>query len=610
MIKALLVGTPVLVAYLLSASGFGYWLDSGEFVAVAADFGISHPPGHPLASIVLGSAQWLPLGALSFRVALVCAALGAVAAVALFFAMETSLELGEAVSEHLRTPVCLSATWWVAGSQAWWFQAVRPEVYSLQAALSFIAIERLLRASVNLERDPEDGDLRPLFHAALALGLAFANHHFLALLLMPPALLLLVGIVRSAGWRPMASSSAFLAAGLLTYVFLPLRALAAPYLALGEPSTPARFFWVVSAKAFQKSLSTEKPSPFGIGLADVLLKMAEDLRVIPLLVALLGAYLMCRVAATRKHGLFWLSVLCLTVVGRAALGFVEGNPDAAGYLLLGYGALGVFCAFAMGLLLSALDDALEHRPRFVPSLAFGLAMLGLLQFPASARSASLAGFVDTDVFDDGLRRALPPRAIVLAHNPSTIFRFWGGEAEELNRPDVTLIPMPFLSYPKLVEQLVEKDPETKPLLRDAMLEGTLNPPELQSLAALRPVFVEMDKRVPTALFESLAPEQLYHRVLGADGANTADPKAYRRLWEDLYKRIGEPIDPQTERQILWRLYADALHFAATGETDAARRATAGALAIDSESEVLQKLAEALAQSAVGERLDIEPFRLP
>ncbi len=600
----------MLAAYLLSASGFAYWLDSGEFVAAAADFGISHPPGHPLASIVMGGAQWLPLGALSFRVALVCAALGTVAAVALFFAMETSLTLGEAVSEQLRAPICLAATWWIAGSQAWWFQSVRPEVYTLQAALSFIAIERLLRASVNVQDDPEDGDRRPLFHAALALGLAFANHHFLALLLLLPALLLLVGIVRSVGWRALATSSAFFAAGLLTYVFLPLRAIARPYLALGEPNTPARFFWVVSAEAFQKSLSPDKPSPFGLGLADVLLKMTEDLRVIPLLVALLGVYLMSRVGATRKHGLFWLSVLCLTVLGRAALGFVEGNPDAAGYLMLAYGAVGVFCAFAIGLLLSALDDAVEQEPRLVPSLAFGLAMLGLLQFPLSARSASLARFVDTDVFDDGLRRALPPRAVVLAHNPSTIFRFWGAEAEERNRPDITLIPVPFLSYPKLVEQLVDKDPEIKPLLRDAMLEGTLNPSELQSLAALRPVFVEMDSRVPTALFESLEPEQLYHRVLGPDGETRGDGKAYEQLWEDLYSRIGEPIDPQTERQILWRLYADALHFAAIGETDAARRTAAAALAIDPQSEVLQKLGEALAKSKAGERLDIEPFRLP
>jgi len=84
--KALFAGVPPLFLYVSTASGYAHWFDGGEFVAAAADFGISHPPGHPLASIVLGAANLAPIGALSFRVALVCALLGAVAAVALFFA--------------------------------------------------------------------------------------------------------------------------------------------------------------------------------------------------------------------------------------------------------------------------------------------------------------------------------------------------------------------------------------------------------------------------------------------------------------------------------------------------------------------------------------------
>ena len=59
-IKRLLAGGLPLIVYLCSASGYAHWLDAGEFVAAAADFGISHPPGHPLASLVLGSANLLP----------------------------------------------------------------------------------------------------------------------------------------------------------------------------------------------------------------------------------------------------------------------------------------------------------------------------------------------------------------------------------------------------------------------------------------------------------------------------------------------------------------------------------------------------------------------
>ena len=155
--KALLAGVPPLFIYVSTASGYAHWLDGGEFVAAAADFGISHPPGHPLASIVLGAANLAPIGALSFRVALVCALLGAVAAVALFFAFESTLKVSGVIGDALRFPLALAATWWVVGTQAWWFQAVRPEVYALQAALLCIAMERLLRVSLS----GPGGDVRP-----------------------------------------------------------------------------------------------------------------------------------------------------------------------------------------------------------------------------------------------------------------------------------------------------------------------------------------------------------------------------------------------------------------------------------------------------------------
>ena len=51
--KAAIAAVPPLVAYLLGATGFAHWFDSGELVAAAADFGISHPPGQPLSAIAL-----------------------------------------------------------------------------------------------------------------------------------------------------------------------------------------------------------------------------------------------------------------------------------------------------------------------------------------------------------------------------------------------------------------------------------------------------------------------------------------------------------------------------------------------------------------------------
>jgi hypothetical protein len=609
--KGLLAGGPPLLAYLSTASGFAHWLDSGEFVAAAADFGISHPPGHPLAAIVLGTANLLPIGALSFRIAVLCAVLLAVAAVALFFAFETSLKVSEAIRPALRFPLALAATWWVAGSQGWWFQAVRPEVYALQAALLCIAMERLLRVSIS-GQEGQEGDVRPLYQAALAFGLALANHHFIALLAIVPSLWLLLGIWKTWGWRPFAWSTGFMSAGLMTYLYLPLRALQEPFLNLGDPSSPGRFVWVISAKAFQKSISPEAIAPFGATLADVLIATAQDLHAWTLAVALLGAYFMLRVSSSRKFGLFWLTLWLVYVLGRATLGFVRGNPDAIAYFMISYASLAIFAVFAIGVLLSALAEAVPGRPKLAPALGTILALAASFQFVRSLDAASLASFIDTDVFDDGLRRALPARSIVLVHNPQTIFRYWGGEAEELNRPDVTMIPLPLLSYPKLVDRYVRDEPELKPLLRSYVLDGTLSAPELQSLAALRPVYVEMDVRVTQELMDLLVPEHLYHRVLTADTTQTDEARAMREqaaLWEDLYQRIGQPIDPHTEVQLIWRHYTDSLYFASIGDTNAALRTVSAGLALNPHPKELRMLQEALKNASPGERIDVTPFTI-
>jgi len=606
--KASIAGIPPLILYALTATGYAHWLDSGEFVAAAADFGISHPPGQPLAAIVLGAANLIPVGALAFRIAILCALLGGIAVAAIALAFENTLRAGDVVRPSLRFSIAVAAAWWVAGTHAWWFQSVRPEVYALQAALMCIAIERLVRVSFS----DGEGDVRPLYHAALAFGLALANHHFLAALAVVPALWLVVGVWRTFGSAPFAWSAAFAAAGVVTYVFLPFRAWAEPFLNLGDPSSPGRFWWVVTAKAFQKSLGPDVVAPFGDRFADVMLVTGEDLHIATLIVGLLGAYFMLRVKNARKYGLFWLTLWLVYALGRASLGFVSGNPDAIAYFMLSYASIAAFAAFAAGVLLSALDEAMPGRPKLAPALGVALALLATLQVARSSEATSLATFTDTDVFDDGLRRNLPARSVVLVHNPQTIFRYWGGEAEEGNRPDVTMVPLPILNYPKLVDRFVKTDPELKPLLRSYVLDGRLSAAELQSLAALRPVFIEMDVRVDREMMDLIVPEQLYYRVLTADTTDADEASAMRahaEQWADIYARIGRPIEPHTETQLLWRHYADSLYFAGVGDIHAALRTVAAGLALNPHARELQMLREALKEAIPGEPIDVAPFTI-
>jgi hypothetical protein len=299
-------------------------------------------------------------------------------------------------------------------------------------------------------------------------------------------------------------------------------------------------------------------------------------------------------------------------LGRAALGFIRGNPDALAYLMLSYAAIAVFAMFAIGVLLSALAEAVPNRPRLAPALAMLLALGASFQFVRASEASTLADFIDTDVFDDGLRRSLPPRSIILVHNPQTVFRYWGGETEELNRPDVTMIPLPLLTYPSLVGRFVRNEPELTPLLRSYVLDGALSVAELQSLAALRPVYVEMDVRVTQDMMDLLIPEHLYHRVLTADTTDTDEARAmhtHARLWGDLYQRIGQPIEEHTRTQLLWRHYADSLYFAGVGDTNAALRTVAAGLALNPHARELLMMRDTLKVATPGEPVDVTPFTI-
>ena len=159
---ALACGLPF-VAYLVTLSGHSYWLDAGEFVAVAADLGIAHPPGHPLFAVYGKLWSLLPLGALPFRIALGQALAAALAAGLLYRAcLSTASALG-AGRDWPAKITALACAWLWSLSFGVWFQAVRPEVYALQALVLLLAIERM----VALQLDPARGT-RALYAATFA----------------------------------------------------------------------------------------------------------------------------------------------------------------------------------------------------------------------------------------------------------------------------------------------------------------------------------------------------------------------------------------------------------------------------------------------------------
>ncbi|MES2307058.1 MAG: DUF2723 domain-containing protein [Gemmatimonadota bacterium] len=180
-----------------------FW-DAGEFIAAARTLGIPHPPGTPL--FVLIAHVWgalLPFGEYAWRLNLLSALCGAVAAGCWFLVAATSLErMNQDVGEAPRRVIALggggAAALLTAFTFTTWQNAVETEVYSI--AMLSIGLAAWLAVRWRAVRQTTHG--ARLLLMMLYLGGISIGNHLLALLVGPA---LVAGLVAEARWRPRAT---------------------------------------------------------------------------------------------------------------------------------------------------------------------------------------------------------------------------------------------------------------------------------------------------------------------------------------------------------------------------------------------------------------------
>jgi hypothetical protein len=601
--------------YLATAGGSSYWLDSAEFTAAAIDLDIPHPPGHPLASLWGKLFTWLPLGPLPFRVAL-----GQVVACALALAcvqrslVRTVAFLG--LSRGSAQLVAVGGTWLLAGSFGFWFQAVRAEVYALAALLVCFALERL---SLLATREPgAEPDPRPFFAATLAVGIGLANHHFIALLALPAFVWPFITLSRAHGLRVTCWGLATGVLGLCLYVYLPLRAARLPPMDFGHPVTPTALSWVVTAQVYAKNIGTQAIQPLGERFADLAVILVENLGVPVLLAMLVGVYLLFRRSSTRQLATLWTITALVNLAGRAWLNPVRANPDVLGYMMPGFVGVVGLALSGLVLLLAALLGARFQaglaatsllRTRAERALCALCLGAGSWALASGFRPANLAAFQAPDVFDEIRYRALPERSRLVLTTPQTVFRHFGAVAVEHLRPDVQMVPLPFLDYGAAGVQLARKQPELSGVIDGYLKHHGLDVGALDRLSREHRVLLELDSSMTLPLYSRLLPSGLYYTYAAQppstqDIARAAAERESLLTW--LYAAIGSDAqEVETKRQLLWIHYTDALYYASWGMREQAMQATARGLKLESQARELAALDDAL-RDGTGP-LDVRPF---
>ncbi|MDZ4804072.1 MAG: DUF2723 domain-containing protein [Candidatus Eisenbacteria bacterium] len=439
--------------------------DSGELTSVMVSWGVAHPPGYPLLTLLGNLVHRLPFpGEPAFPLNLLSALFGALAAGV----------LAMAVARATRDPIAGALSGLALGvSRLFWEYSLVVEVFSLNALFGAL----LLYFLVELTRSRAEGKpaLWTLPAIALTASQALTHHLTLVLLAVPVilAVLLMVARPQESGLEPAATRRALWLAvaaglvGLLPLVYLPIASASQPVLAWGEASSPTGFIRQLLRSDYG---SGTLMSPWGV--AKLVLEEGES------------------IAPTLGHHLlrFWMEIprsLGWLLPALSLAGFVVAFRDrTAPWRLFLTGWLGmvaifflrvnspliplhlgvterfyilhhVVLCFLAGLGMAALFEALRLRGGLMRPVgaAFILVVAVVAPLLLHGRDVSMASNRFSADLGYNFTSGLPDSAFLLSEGDLLHNAFYYQQLAMGRRPDVEYVDLQKLTYDWYVRQI-------------------------------------------------------------------------------------------------------------------------------------------------------------
>jgi hypothetical protein len=318
----------VLLVYVRTLAPSVSFIDSGELAAVAVSFGIAHPTGYPLFTLLGRCWIMLPLPGEEILRLNLLAALLAAAGVYVFVRLAGLMleRIGRGTNgapESLYGPAAAAGGMFLGFSETYWSVAVSIEVYALHVLFLSLVLYSFLRAV-------QTSAARWWALFAFVLGLSFCNH--LTTILLAPGLLvfyfLTQGLRREAWMRILRMGLPF-AAGLSVYLSLPARAMLGPALNWGNPVSLERLLWHVSGKQFRVWIFSSTEAA-GRQFSYFLSTLPGELTLVGLILGLVGVIVV--MVRDRRLG-FALLLLFAATVGYSINYDIH---DIDSYFLLAY----------------------------------------------------------------------------------------------------------------------------------------------------------------------------------------------------------------------------------------------------------------------------------
>jgi len=397
--------------------------DGGELAAAAWSLGIPHPPGYPTYVLLAHLLTYLPIGEVATRTNLLSALCAAATAALVAWTLARA---------GCRWAAAAAAGDALALAPLLWSQATVTEVHTLNGLFA-----ALLAAWALLSGRGRRGRAWALAVGA-AWGLSMGNHPT-ALFCAPLVALALGRSGRRWGW-----GVAGVMLGLGVYLYLPLRAAAAPPINWGDPRTLGRFWWTVSGAPYRQFvLSLPLAYLPARSLAWIRL-LTDQFSPLGLALALWGA------AALRVEDRPFLAATggTIALVSLFALGY--NTSDSYLYLIPAVVCLGLWLGVGMDALLSVLFARAHWAAWGMAALLLLLPVAGLLlRFPVFDLSADRT----PEEFGAAVLTQAPPRAVVFSRQDAHTFTLWYLQQTQGLRPDVVVVDVDLTEYPWYNEPL-------------------------------------------------------------------------------------------------------------------------------------------------------------
>lgn len=433
----------LLAIYLMSMAPGLTWAnqgsDGGDLIAAAATGGVAHPTGYPVYLLLARAFQMLPIGSLAYRTNLMSAIAAAFAAVLMYALNIRSLPL---FKERPNWLAGLASAFAFGLAPLIWSQAVITEVYALHTLFVMLLLYLFsdnLPAFFTPKR--QDGLL------GLTFGLAVGNH-VTTVLLLP--LLLFSSIIRKSAtldtiqavrrWQldkgSLLRRFAWLGAGLLVYLSLPLRALSNPPLNWGDPVTLDGFGWLVSAKIYQDQLFVLTPALALERMRGAAGLLLDQFGAVGLLIGLIGLIVFFRPSRLVGNTL-WI------VAAFSIFSIVYATNDSFLYLIP------VFLAFAIwiGMGLAGLMEMTVKRNSKI-GWALGSIFILYLFVQAGVHWPQVDASHDlrAEQFGQAVLAQAPADAILFAKGDQAIFTMWYFLYAMHERPDLVIVATDLLRF--------------------------------------------------------------------------------------------------------------------------------------------------------------------